>query len=188
LPAAILSAKLTALPYPLTMWAPSQRRRHLRPRLGWKNKFGKALERHIGSGLEVTDHDSYPVEQQLLHQLVSYEWELTKSPPARISGDRRMAWATVPCGCARSVKASRSFHADDGPRIAVRPCLRKDFTASTSIRISSQTRLPGVVQADTPRHGPDRALSRPLVPKNSCHGKTPSRVNHPLIGSRTLLL
>src|ERR1700731_2601583 len=65
-------------------------------------------------------------------------------------------------GCARSVKASRALHADHGPRVAVRPCLRKDFTALLRASGSVCRRVcPGVVQADTPRHGPDRALSRP---------------------------
>src|ERR1700731_5362553 len=64
-------------------------------------------------------------------------------------------------GCARSVKASRALHADHGPRVAVRPCLRKDFTALLRASGSVRRRVcPGVVQADTPRHGPDRALSR----------------------------
>src|ERR1700731_4263775 len=65
-------------------------------------------------------------------------------------------------GCARSVKASRALHADHGPRVAVRPCLRKDFTALLRASGSVRRRVcPGVVQADAPRHGPDRALSRP---------------------------
>ena len=65
-------------------------------------------------------------------------------------------------GCARPVKASRAIHADHRPRLAVRPCLRKDLKALPRESGSVRRRVrPGVVQADAPRHGPDRALSRP---------------------------
>jgi hypothetical protein len=65
-------------------------------------------------------------------------------------------------GCARPVEASRALHADDGSRPALRPRLRKDLPAlhgeSGSVRRRFCARL---VQADPPRHGSDRTLSRP---------------------------
>ena len=65
-------------------------------------------------------------------------------------------------GCPRPVEASRAFHADHGPLPAVRPCLRKDFAALHGEPGSVRRRVrPGVVQADAPRHGPARTLSRP---------------------------
>src|SRR4029077_16486207 len=65
-------------------------------------------------------------------------------------------------GCARSVKASCAIHADHRPRLAVRPCLRKNFTAVLRAPRSVRRRVcPGMVQADASRHGPDRALSPP---------------------------
>ena len=65
-------------------------------------------------------------------------------------------------GCARPVEASRADHADHRPRAAVRPGLREDLAALPRESGSVRRRVrPGVVQADAPRHGPDRALSRP---------------------------
>src|ERR1700687_5158434 len=65
-------------------------------------------------------------------------------------------------GCARSLKASLAIHADHRPRLAIRPCLRKDFTAL--LRASGTVRrrvCAGVVQADAPRHGADPPVPWP---------------------------
>src|SRR3954469_20589982 len=65
-------------------------------------------------------------------------------------------------GCARSFKASRAIHADYGPRVALRSGLRKDFTPVPRASGSVRRRIrPSMVQADAPRHGPDRAISWP---------------------------
>ena len=65
-------------------------------------------------------------------------------------------------GCPRPVEASRAGHADHRPRVAVRPCLRKDFAALPRESGSVRGRIrPGVVQADAPRYGPAVALSWP---------------------------
>src|SRR5271163_2064929 len=65
-------------------------------------------------------------------------------------------------GCARSLEASRAVDVDHGPRIALRPCLRKSFTALLRASRSAGGRVcPGVVQADAPRHGANLALSWP---------------------------
>ncbi len=99
----------------------------------------------IGSGLEVT-WTTTPTKwsNNFFENLFGYEWELTKSPAGAHQWTteewRRRRYGA---GCARSVKASRAIHADHGPLLAVRPCLRKDFTALLRASASSsQTRLP----------------------------------------------
>ena len=114
--------------------------------LGWKNKFGKGNGADtIGSGLEVTwTTTPDQVEQQLLRQPVQLRMGTDQEPGRCASVDteewRRQRYGA---GCARSVKASCAIHADHGPRPAVRPGLRKDFTALLrASAISSQTRSP----------------------------------------------
>ncbi len=63
--------------------------------------------------------------------------------------------------CARPVEEDRACHADHRPRPAVRSGLRKDFAALPGESGSVRRRVrPRVVQADAPRHGTARALSR----------------------------
>ena len=130
--------------------------------LGWKNKLGKGCAGDtIGSGLEVTwTTTPTEVEQQLLQEPVQLRMGTDEESGRRASVDTEK-WCGQIYGarCARSVEASRALHADHGPRLAVRPCLRKDFAAllrasgSVSGRVCS-----GMVQADAPRHGADLAL------------------------------
>src|SRR5580700_1025685 len=62
-------------------------------------------------------------------------------------------------GCARSVETSRALYADYGFVFEIRPGLRKDFAALLRASGSVRGRVcAGVVQADAPRHGSDRAL------------------------------
>src|SRR5579872_6338269 len=71
-------------------------------------------------------------------------------------------------GCARSLQASRTFDADDGPRFADGPCLRKDLEAL--LRKSGSVRrclCQGMVQANPPRHGADFALPWPAGSKGA---------------------
>ena len=147
--------------------------------LGWKSKFrsGKGGDA-IGSGLEVI-WTTTPTKwsNNFFTNLFSYEWELTKSPAgAHQWTTEKWRGRGYGAGCARSVKTSCAIHADYRPRAAIRPCLRKDFTAF--LRASGSIRgcvCPGVVQADAPRHGPDRALSRPARSEgDAARGKTRS--------------
>src|SRR6202166_840345 len=114
----------------------------------------------------------------------------THQEPGRCASVEPEAWRRrrYGAGCARAVKASRSIHADHRPRLAVRPCLRKDF--KTLLRASGSIRrrvCPGVVQADAPRHGPDRALSRPARSEGAAAVADPiPAVNHPLIGEQDI--
>src|ERR1700686_4587442 len=62
----------------------------------------------------------------------------------------------------RQVEEACADHADHGPLAAARSSLREDL--ETLLRASGPVRgrvRPRMVQADTPRHGSDRALPRP---------------------------
>src|ERR1700733_9643831 len=109
------------------------------------------------------DHDAHEVEQQLLHEPVQLRMGTDEESGRCASVDtekwRRQGYGA---GCARSVKASRALYADHGPCVAARPRLRKDFTALLRASRSVRGRIcTGVVQADAPRYGTDRALSWP---------------------------
>ena len=63
--------------------------------LGWASTYGSGRGGDtISSGLEVT-WTSTPTRwsNNFFWNLFGYEWELTKSPPVRISGRPSMAWA-----------------------------------------------------------------------------------------------
>ena len=100
--------------------------------LGWKSSFGTRQRRRRdrqrpGSHL---DHDADEVEQQLLREPVRLRMGTDQEPGRRASVDtEEWRWRRYGAGCARSVEASRPIHADHGPRLAVRPGLRKDFAA-----------------------------------------------------------
>ena len=112
--------------------------------LGWKSSFatGKGSDT-ITSGLEVT-WTTTPTRwgNGFFSSLFGYEWELTKSPPVPISG-----WRREPARRFRTPTTSR--------RSMCRPCsprtsrcgwtllTKRSRGASTSIRISLRTRLPG---------------------------------------------
>ena len=145
--------------------------------LGWKNKLGKGCGGDtIGSGLEVT-WTTTPTKwsNNFFENLFNYEWELTKSPAgAHQWTPKNGAGNGYGAGCARSLEASRALHADHGPRLAVRPCLRKDFAALLRASGSVRRRVcAGMVQADAPRHGADLALPWPARSEGAlCCGKT----------------
>ncbi len=112
------------------------------------------------------DHHADEVEQQLLLEPVRLRMGTDEEPGRCASvateGRRRRRHGS---GCPRPVQASRAGHADHGPLPAVRPCLRKDLTALPREPGPVRGRIrPGVVQADTPRHGSARTLSRPGGP------------------------
>ena len=107
--------------------------------------------------------------------LFSYEWELTKSPAGAHQWKAKGGAGHDP-GRVRPVEASRADHADHGPLAALRPCLRKDFTALLRASGSVRRRVcPRVVQADAPRHGPDRrVISARSFRRKRWRGKTRS--------------
>ena len=118
----------------------------------------------ITSGLEVT-WTTTPTKwsNNFFENLFGYEWELTKSPAgAHQWKPKNGAGAgTVPDAYDPSKRHAPSMLTTD-LALAVRPGLREDFAALLRASGSVRGRVcPGVVQADAPRHGPDRALSRP---------------------------
>ena len=145
--------------------------------LGWKSSFGTGKGGDtISSGLEVT-WTSYAneVEQQLLLEPVRLRMGADEEP-GRCASVEAEAWRgrRYGAGCPRPVQASRAVHADHRPRLAVRPCLRKDFEALPRESGSVRRRVrPGVVQADAPRHGPDRrGISARSFRRKRCCGRT----------------
>ena len=132
---------------------------------GWKNSFGTGKGGDtITSGLEVT-WTTTPTKwsNNFFENLFGYEWELTKSPAgAQQWRPKNGAGAGTVPHAHDSVEADRAFDADHRPRAAVRPCVRKNLAALPGESRPARRRVrPGVVQADAPRHGPARALSRP---------------------------
>ena len=98
--------------------------------------------------------------------LFGYEWELTKSPAGANQWQPKdgAGAGTVP-GPEEGSRAPSPDDADDGPLAAARPGLRADLQALPREPGGVRGRLrPRVVQADAPRHGPDRALPRPGGP------------------------
>ena len=132
LPAGTRSAKPTALP--TRHWCgPEPEAASIEEQgLGWKNNFGTGKgDDAIGSGLEVI-WTTTPTKwsNNFFANLFGYEWELTKSPAgAHQWRPKNGAGAGTVPDAHDPVKASRAIHADHRPLLAVRPGLRKDFTA-----------------------------------------------------------
>ncbi len=166
LPAVTPSAKPTALAMPSKYVGPEPEAASIEEQgLGWKSKLstGKGDDA-IGSGLEViwtttptkwsNNFFDEPVQLRM-----GTDQESGRCASVDAEKWRRQRHGA---GCARSLKASLALHADHGPLLAARSGLRKDFTAL--LRASGPVRrrvCAGVVQADPPRHGADRALPRP---------------------------
>ena len=131
------------------------------PRLeeqAWHRHRRRHHHRRPGSHL---DADADEVEQPLLREPVRQRMGADQEPGRRASveGERRRRHGP---GRLRHVEEACADHADHGPLAAVRPGLREDLAAL--LRESGPVRgrvCPRVVQAHAPRHGPDRALSRP---------------------------
>ena len=141
--------------------------------LGWKNTFGTGKGGDtITSGLEVT-WTTTPTKwsNNFFENLFGYEWELTKSPAGahQWTPKNGAGAGTVP-HAHDALQTHRAVHADHRPRPAGRPCLRENLAALPRESRSVRRRLrPRVVQADAPRHGPARALSRPGGARRRTH-------------------
>ena len=157
--------------------------------LGWKSSFGTGKGGDaITSGLEVTwTQTPTKWSNYFFENLFKYEWELTKSPAGAHQWVAKGA-AADGSRCARPVEEAPADHADHGPVAAVRPGLRKDFAALPGESGSVRRRVrPGVVQADAPRHGPARALSRTGGPAEELIWQDPiPAVNHKLIDAQDI--
>ena len=146
--------------------APSPRpRRSQEMGLGWKNSFGTGSgDDTITSGLEgAWTPTPTDLGQQLLRDPVRLRLGPDEEPGRRVAvgpdGPRRGGRRAGP---ARPVEAARPGDAHHRPRAADGPDLRADLAALPRAPGGVRRRLrPGVVQADPPRHGADRALPRP---------------------------
>ena len=133
--------------------------------LGWKSSFGTGTgDDAITSGLEVT-WTTTPTKwsNDFFDEPVRLRMGADEEPGrcASVDAEERRR-GRHDSGRPRSVEASRADHADHRPLAAVRPGVREDLAALLRASGPVRRRLrPGVVQADAPRHGPARALSRP---------------------------
>ena len=159
--------------------------------LGWKSSFGTGKGGDtITSGLEVT-WTTTPTKwsNNFFENLFGYEWELTKSPAgAHQWRPKNGAGAgTVPDAHDPS-KRHRAFHADHGPRPAVRPCLRKDFAALHGESGSVCRRVrPAWFKLTHRDMGPRARYLGPEVPAEELIWQDPiPAVNHKLIDAQDI--
>ena len=136
--------------------------------LGWKSTYGTGKGGDaITSGIEVT-WTATPTrwDNSFLETLYGYEWELTKSPagayqwkPKDGAGAGTVPDAHDPAKSHPPTMLTTDLVAADGPG------LRADHPAlpGQPRRVRRRVRA-GLVQADPPGHGPDRALPRPGGP------------------------
>ena len=131
--------------------------------LGWKSKHGTGFGADaITGGPEVTwSQTPTKWSNHFFDNLFKQRMGADEEPGRRLSveGERRRCHDP---GRSRQVEEACADHADHGPLAADGPGLREDLAAL--LRASGPVRgrvCPGMVQADAPRHGPDRALSRP---------------------------
>ena len=113
--------------------------------LGWKSRFGtgKGADAITGGPEVIWSQTPTKWSNHFFDNLFNNEWELTKSPAGAWQFKAKGGAATIPDAFDPS-KRHVPDHAGHRPRAAGRSGLRKDLDgASTSIRTSSQTPLPG---------------------------------------------
>ena len=132
---------------------------------GWKNTFntGMPVPTPSPAASKASGRRRRPSGPTSTSRTSSeFEWELSKSPAGA------QQWVPVDGGGAGtvpdahdSVQDAPADHADDGPQPALRPGLREDLPPVPREPGPVRRRLcPRLVQADPPRHGPDRPLPR----------------------------
>ena len=134
--------------------------------LGWSNSYNSGAGADaITSGLEVT-WTTTPTKwgNGFFELLFNNEWELEKSPAGAHQWVAKGSEAIIP-GPTPDSPGAPPDDADHRPRAALRPDLRADLAQLPREPGPARRRLrPRVVQADPPRHGPDRPLPRPRGP------------------------
>ena len=148
--------------------------------LGWRNSFGTGKGADaITSGLEVT-WTTTPTQwgNDFFDNLFGYEWELTKSPAGAHQWQPKdgAGAGTVP-GPDDGLGQAPPDDADHRPVAALRPGLRADLAPLPREPGGVRRRVrPRLVQADPPRHGPDRrATSARRCRRRRCCGRTRCR-------------
>ena len=131
---------------------------------GWRNSFGSGKPGDSNtSGLEgAWTNNPVKWDNGFFENLYGHEWELTKSPAGKSQyASQERSQSGHRAGRVRPVEESRSHDAHDGSVAPDGSDLRADFEALLREPEAACRRLrEGVVQADTPRHGPARSLSR----------------------------
>ena len=133
--------------------------------LGWKSTFGTGVgDDAITSGLEVIWTET-PItwDNSFFRILFGYEWELTQSPAGAHQWQPKdgAGAGTVPDPHDPSKRRTPMMLTTD---LSLRfdPVYEQISRRFMEDQDGVRGRLrPGVVQADPPRHGPDRALPRP---------------------------
>ena len=174
------------------------RRQACRPRTGGRQpgragvrlegqlRDGQGSARHHQRSRSHLDHDAHQVEQRFLQA------------PLRVrvgaddeSGRRQAMDAEERCrrqhgpGRPRPREEDRARDADDGPVAALRPGLREDLAPLLRAPAGVRRRLrPGMVQADAPRHGPDRALPGAGSAEGAAAVAGPGAAGRPRTGRR----
>ena len=159
--------------------------------LGWKSSFGTGKGGDtITSGLEVT-WTTTPTKwsNNFFWNLFGYEWELTKSPAGAHQWTPKdgAGAGTVPDAHDPSKRHAPTMLTTD---LALRFDPAYEKISRRFLREPGPVRRrlrPRVVQADPPRHGPARALSRPGGPGRGADlaGPDPRRRSHADRRSRT---
>ena len=150
-----------------------------RSRRGRPRRDGPGLEEQLRHGRRPRhdhqrpgshlDHHAHEMEQQLLREPVRLRVGTHEEPGRRESVGRERGRGDDPRS-GRSVEKALADHVDDRPVAAGRPGVRKNLAAlhGEPRRVRRRVR-PGVVQADAPRHGPARAVSRPRGSRGGAH-------------------
>ena len=131
---------------------------------GWKSEHasGKGADA-ITSGLEVTwTPEPTKWDNGFFDMLFGHEWELTQEPRRREPVGRQGRGGDHPRP-GRGLPEATPHDADVRPGAPVRPDVRADLATlpREPRRVPARLRQ-GLVQAAAPRHGPGRALPRPL--------------------------
>ena len=132
--------------------------------LGWSNSFGSGKGRDaITSGLEVTwTHTPTQWDNSFFENLFGYEWELTEEPRRRqpVGGQGRRRANTVPDAQSTGelTRTPTMLTTDLSLRFdpIYEPISRRFLENPSRVRRRVRPRL---VQADPPRHGPDRSAT-----------------------------
>ena len=155
--------------------------------LGWKSTYGTGVGKDaITSGLEVTwTYHPTRWDNEFFHILFGYEWELFQSPAGANQWRPKGGVGRRPGARGVRRRQARAADADHGPRAALRPDLRADLPPLRRRpgRVRRRVR-PRLVQADPPRHGPDRPLPRPRGPVRGADLAGPGAGGGPRAGRR----
>jgi len=117
--------------------------------------------------------------------LFENEWELTKSPAGAFSGRRKASPRRIP-DAHDPLKQRVPTMLTTDISLRVDPATRRSRDGFYENPSSSQTRLPGVVQAHAPRHGPESSANLGPLVRRSAAVQDPIRGRSSLIGEQDI--